>query len=96
MQHENSRCKKRIFFQIKDDCAWRVYIWCELNELIKNKPSHTSQLNSISDSIVQILTLKVLDCFLNSELNPIFNANVLAIAKTYWSNFSTIQSVKSP
>lgn len=46
----------------------------------------------MSDSIVQILTLKFLDFFLNSELNPIFPANTLAIANTYWSNLSTIQS----
>lgn len=58
------------------------------------KESHTSQLNSMSDSIVQILTLKFLGCLLKSEFNPIFLANALAIAKTQWSNLSTIQSVK--
>lgn len=40
----------------------------------------TSQLNSMSDSIVLILTLKFLGCFLNSELNPIFAAKALAMS----------------
>lgn len=34
----------------------------------------------MSDSIVQILTLKFLGCFLNSELNPIFAAKALAMS----------------
>lgn len=52
---------------------------------------HTSQLNSMSDSIVQILTLKFLACFLNSELKPIFATKVLAMA-----NWSIQQSKRCP
>lgn len=33
----------------------------------------------MSDSIVQILTLKFLACFLKSELNPILAAKALAM-----------------
>lgn len=39
----------------------------------------TSQLNSMSDSIVQILTLKFLACFLFMEFSPIFAAKALAM-----------------
>ena len=46
----------------------------------KLRHTHTSQLNSMSDSMVQILTLKVLACFLIRELNPILAAKALAMA----------------
>lgn len=37
----------------------------------------------MSDSIVQILTLKFLGCFLNSELNPILAAKALAMSNGF-------------
>lgn len=46
----------------------------------------------MSDSIVQILTLKFLGCFLISEWNPIFAAKALAIASSEYANYSIIHS----
>lgn len=63
--------------------------WLKLNGF---KISLTSQLNSRSDSIVEILTLKVFACFLISELNPIFAAKALAMANS--SKKLTIQLFK--
>lgn len=48
----------------------------------------------MSDSIVQILTLKFLGCFLNSELNPIFAAKALAIASCSVQTVQLAQVVK--
>lgn len=48
----------------------------------------------MSDSIVQILTLKFLGCFLNSELNPIFAAKALAIASCSVQSVQLVQVVK--
>lgn len=44
----------------------------------------------MSDSIVQILTLKFLACFLISELNPIFAAKALAMANSFQPNYLII------
>ena len=46
----------------------------------------------MSDSIVQILTLKFLACFLNNELNPIFAAKALAMVKSLQTYYLLIQS----
>lgn len=42
----------------------------------------------MSDSIVLILTLKFLGCFLNRELNPIFAAKALAMSTGGYTNYT--------
>lgn len=42
----------------------------------------------MSDSIVLILTLKFLGCFLNSALNPIFAAKALAMSTGGYTNYT--------
>lgn len=84
-----------VLFELEEQLDGLMLMWVDLDHChyslnhlklsevtkvtLKHTHIHTSQLNSMSDSIVLILTLKFLACFLLNEFNPILAAKALAM-----------------